>query len=604
MGSQLLRDIRQWVSGVMVIVFTLTSVWPSYAQSVMNLPAPGTMVALSPAFHPAVLTGMKVYPDDPFRFDFILDQGDLKAPQDQLKEESSRLIRYFLAALTIPEKDLWVNLSPYEKDRIVPDAFGQTEMGRDLLAQDYILKQITSSLIYPESEVGKSFWQKVYAQVQAKYGSTDVPVDTFNKVWITPDKAEVYEDKGVAYIGETHLKVMLDADYLASQANIDPANNTESAVTAKGMAKDVTRDMILPILEKEVNEGESFALLRQVYQSLVLAVWYKKRLKDSILSQVYMDRGKVAGVNIADVSEVNKIWAQYVEAFKKGAFNYIKEEQDQYSQEVIPRKYFSGGVTADNAARIMTIRPLHELLNKVGAAAKKVVLVTVALTAFGSLPSVAKAETVKPAVSVAEQYLRERAEKKHHLLASRTIAKPSVLTKDQEAVQEERTESMSSNDKIVLLSWVKGAVGFVAFIGSLINVRFIARFKANKIKKIIAQEFVGKPLDWDFKYSKIFISTADGWKLEFLQDATKLTLSSPDGKTVAFSPGSIITLIYSEEDKEKSLNKYFSGILEEIEDGWIKQAFSRQDQVRFKDIYSTVSQSYFVHREATVSKLY
>lgn len=30
MGSQLLRDMRQWVSGVMVIVFTLTSVWPSY----------------------------------------------------------------------------------------------------------------------------------------------------------------------------------------------------------------------------------------------------------------------------------------------------------------------------------------------------------------------------------------------------------------------------------------------------------------------------------------------------------------------------------------------------------------------------------------------
>ena len=36
-----------------------------------------------------------------------------------------------------------INLSPYEKNRIVEDNFGKTEMGRDLLAQDYLLKQIT-----------------------------------------------------------------------------------------------------------------------------------------------------------------------------------------------------------------------------------------------------------------------------------------------------------------------------------------------------------------------------------------------------------------------------------------------------------------------------
>ena len=60
-------------------------------------------------------------------------------------------------SLTIPEKDLWVNLSPYEKDRVIPKSFGLTEMGRDLLAEDYMLKQITASLIYPEDETGKKF---------------------------------------------------------------------------------------------------------------------------------------------------------------------------------------------------------------------------------------------------------------------------------------------------------------------------------------------------------------------------------------------------------------------------------------------------------------
>ncbi|MBI3602070.1 MAG: hypothetical protein HY209_04180, partial [Candidatus Omnitrophica bacterium] len=112
-------------------------------QEEFRLPAPGVMVHLSPEFNPPILKGIKVHPDNPFRFDFILDKGDSPAGHEQLKDESAKLIKYFLASLTIPEKDLWVNLSPYEKDRIIPNSFGLTEMGRDLLAEDYLLKQIT-----------------------------------------------------------------------------------------------------------------------------------------------------------------------------------------------------------------------------------------------------------------------------------------------------------------------------------------------------------------------------------------------------------------------------------------------------------------------------
>ena len=72
-----------------------------------------------------------------------------------LQAESKRLINYFLASLTVPENDLWVNLSPYEKDRIVPEPLSKTELGRDLLPQDYILKQLTASLMYPEDELGE-----------------------------------------------------------------------------------------------------------------------------------------------------------------------------------------------------------------------------------------------------------------------------------------------------------------------------------------------------------------------------------------------------------------------------------------------------------------
>ena len=396
---------------VTLVAFVVTSVPLSYAQSVTPMPAPGTMVALSAAYQPPVLKGIKVYPDNPFRFDFILDKGNSPDSADQLKEESSRLIKYFMASLTVPEKDLWVNLSPYEKDRIVPDAFGRTEMGRDLLAQDYLLKQITASAIYPEGETGKKFWAEVYKRVQEKYGATDIPVDTFNKVWIIPEKAVVYENAqvGTAYVVESHLKVMLESDYVSlKNAVIKDAGNVDSAGTRESqeLAKNVIREIVLPVLEKEVNEGKNFAALRQVYQSLILAAWYKKKIKESILSQVYVDRNKVSGVNISDPKESEKIWGQYVEAFKKGAYNYIKEEADSITGDIIPRKYFSGGCEMAMANKLevtLDVSRIRSLLRSFSIAA--LLFLSVTIQAVGAEPGTVKIDekVINPEVTAVQK---------------------------------------------------------------------------------------------------------------------------------------------------------------------------------------------------------
>ena len=114
---------------------------------------------------------------------------------------------------------------------------------------------------------------------------------------------------------------------------------------------------MIPQLTKEVNENKNFARLRQVYNSLILAAWYKKKIKDSILAQVYADKNKVAGVQYTSTvipetvgirfkNDVEGLYQEYLKAFKKGVYNYIKEEQDPVTQETIPRKYFSGGFNA------------------------------------------------------------------------------------------------------------------------------------------------------------------------------------------------------------------------------------------------------------------
>jgi len=343
-----------------LLAFILSSIFPnpSFAQTLLNLPTPGVMVTPTPAFVPAILKGVKIYPDNPLRFDFILDTGDSKVAGEELKEESRKLIKYFLASLTVPEDDLWVNLSPYEKERIIPEKFGTTEMGRDLLAQDYLLKQLTASLIYPEEGLGKEFWDKVYKKAYELYGTTNIPINTFNKVWIVPDKAVVYESKDTAFIVESHLKVMLEGDYLALSKNLNKEDigtdklSDNQVKELSDTSSQIVKDVILPAIEKEINEGQNFALLRQVYHSLILAIWYKKNLKESILNKVYVDKNKIKGVDVEDKDIRQKIYDQYIAAYEKGVYDYIKQDDDPYLNKTIQRRYVSGGADLAEAYKI------------------------------------------------------------------------------------------------------------------------------------------------------------------------------------------------------------------------------------------------------------
>jgi len=337
-------------SAFLSIVFTFVFGCPAHAQGILDLPAPGVMVPASPNFTPTLLKGMTVDPSNPLDFDFLVDSGDVNLQGDELKEEITKLIRYFMASLTVPEDEMWVNLSPYQKDRIIPSDFGKTEMGRDLLGQDYILKQVTSSLMYPENDLGDGFWNKVYEKAAARYGTSEIPMNTFNKVWIVPQKAVLYIKGKSIFVIENHLKVMLQEDYLALEVNKGSEKYGLEGISQKDIEtmssaqSEIVREILIPEIEREVNQGKNFANLRQIFNSLILATWYKKNIKNSLLNGTYINKRKISGVNIEDKSIIQKIYNKYVDAFKQGVFNYVKEDYDPASQKIIPRKYFSGGV--------------------------------------------------------------------------------------------------------------------------------------------------------------------------------------------------------------------------------------------------------------------
>ncbi|MEI6437840.1 MAG: hypothetical protein WCO69_03705 [Candidatus Omnitrophota bacterium] len=343
------KQLKRFISLFLAITFSCQSVGMADVFT-GGLPQPGSLVALSPKIEPALLAGLQIDPQDPFKFNFLIRRAESPINEAAKPDEYRRLITYFLASLTLPNEDMWVNLSPVEHDRMIKDNFRHTAMGRDLLAQDYLLKQITASLIDPEGETGKAFWKKVYAKASEVYGTSDVPVDTFNKVWIIPDRAVVYEKNDTAVIVESHLKVMLETDYVLENQRLGLAGDTTSSQAlepTRELSKQVMRDVVIPVLEKEVNEGANFARLRQVASAMVMATWFKKSLRQSLLGRMYTDKSKVAGLDEGlDQGDPEKIYQLYLEAYRKGVFNFIKEEQDPVSGEDIPRKYFSGGIQA------------------------------------------------------------------------------------------------------------------------------------------------------------------------------------------------------------------------------------------------------------------
>src|SRR5580692_12771686 len=118
-------SFQRFISFWIIVSFFLTSLGPipqAHADTLLGLPKPGTMINLSPAYEPVIIKGLTVHKDNPFLFDFIVDVGQDHLTGEPLKKEGEKLIKYFLASLAIPDKDVWVNLSPYEKNKMIPDA--------------------------------------------------------------------------------------------------------------------------------------------------------------------------------------------------------------------------------------------------------------------------------------------------------------------------------------------------------------------------------------------------------------------------------------------------------------------------------------------------
>jgi inorganic pyrophosphatase/exopolyphosphatase len=309
------RLFKQWCASCLVgfLLFSNTSL---YARS--NTVAPADVSVPVASADEVSLRGIKIDKNDPFVFELLISGA--KDAQDQAAHiAGERFIQYFLAALTIPAEDSWVNLSPTEPARIIATSFAQTMMGADLLDADALLKKTAAAATSPDTAAGKAYWAAM-----TPHGNSEVS-DVLSKIWIVPERATLRANGNAILIDEATMGLRVGAD-----------TDTLDAAT-----KDVIEKTVVPVVKVALDQNADFSRLRNVYRAFVLAHWYKRTFKKSIINKMYSGSSKIAGINTADPHTVDKIFSAYMATFRKGVYDISRKER--IDGVIAKRRYFSGG---------------------------------------------------------------------------------------------------------------------------------------------------------------------------------------------------------------------------------------------------------------------
>ncbi|MBP6919893.1 MAG: hypothetical protein KBC23_02765 [Candidatus Omnitrophica bacterium] len=260
-----------------------------------------------------------------------------------IQKATEKAIEYFFIGLTVPDEAFWVNLNPKGMTQIMEPGLADTDLGKVMLAADLRLKKDTCDITNPQkSKIGRDYWDRLYAKADELGIVDQIPV--YNRVWIMPAQARLIQTQGRIEIAQSALEVCFEADVFAGNT---PAGGAK-AKQLQEYAGALMRDMIIPELNKRVNESRSYSDLRQVYNALILARAYKQK---AVLNGDTWLNGLDAKAVLADVEksiplDKDKIYADYLRSLRQGEYNFKEDVSGRlnFYMEVITRQYMSGGI--------------------------------------------------------------------------------------------------------------------------------------------------------------------------------------------------------------------------------------------------------------------
>lgn len=269
------------------------------------------------------------------------EAGNFEGVMD-INKAAQKSLEHLFISLILHNDAFWVNLNPDEPDRIINPSLANTDLGRIMLNADYRLKEDVGSIINPQnSQTGKEFWRRLYEKAQELGAADRIPLVT--RLWIVPDKAEVYEKQNQLYITKSKLRVQLEPGYVSQRVIFKDKRGKE----LQDFTSELIEELVLPQLNKRINEAYSYADLRDVYNALILAHWYKDKfgsgynsLLQTITYQVLDD------VETDYISTPNEIYQSYLKSIKEGQYSFSETEASggPFCTIITTRHYFSGGV--------------------------------------------------------------------------------------------------------------------------------------------------------------------------------------------------------------------------------------------------------------------
>lgn len=221
----------------------------------------------------------------------------------------------FFVWLTHPPESFWVNLAPTESDRVIEGELGRTDVGKTLLEADLLLKQTAARLLHPDHPLGARFWDELYGWVGARGAKL---CHSFRQ-WIVPGVARLQlqrdppdsaardgtcdahtgahtgadtstscasspSPRALLHVLRAPLAVKQEAEFAAGGSGLAPiALDAEGATrelcrgadpSARAKAGELFETIILPELERAVNESPEYDTLRAIFAWRVVSEFY------------------------------------------------------------------------------------------------------------------------------------------------------------------------------------------------------------------------------------------------------------------------------------------------------------------------------------------
>jgi hypothetical protein len=286
-------------------------------------------------------------------FDLVLKAEKAEGASPGIDVINSTLISEitFMTGLAVPDNKFWVNLNPWEPDRIIDEQLKQSEVGRIMLEADLQMKRDFSNYGNPcANETGKALWdlldKKHDALVQwcmLKFPGEIKNIDNvqFRPVtrhWIVPDKVYAYTNRTQIYIINATLRI--NSEPVANHSSFQ-VYNQDTGTLSKGCREELNKSakeygkyykeledyMILPYVVADVNRGGKYEDLRNVYVALALAQWYKSRITPhmDIFRDSLDSSNSTALISLRSWSP-NEIWDKYVYSFKNHEYKCWRNE--------------------------------------------------------------------------------------------------------------------------------------------------------------------------------------------------------------------------------------------------------------------------------------